>query len=725
MSREARSLSGVRARTFSGAAAMAVAVILSLPASVPMTGIPPESEPGTGTVTVYGRKGSFGAIASAAPSGQDLARHAVPGWGLPAGLQAGRVTVATDGTVLFAGIDHNANFAEPTSGEAAIGAYDPHTDRYVTIALHTSTGRHRVHNVLGQPAGPSIVDLEPVGDGRAVAFTARPAYVGQDLAANGAWPVFGVVSKVAGQWRVADGGSWTNQWTGAELRKTNPGVSERACPEHPDAPGFSDCRGLGEMATLPRSRDLIVAQSLSHRPPAGSSGTLVALRVTGPDPFGRFTTKVTAQYPYPAIKDPMTADPNDYLQVTPRSIEANPTSAYGNERFIVGFDVNSAGTTHAPPVVQEFRYDANASVIAPVSVPMIPGDMNKEETAFYGYGATLYDTSGNLWASRLNVLQAGKLAVYAGGPACPYDRKRPMSGYTSTGGALTVWGTACRPDYDILQAQRLLGSQGLAEDPVTGDIVSLSLTGMLMPIRAQGSGKQMTFRLGNLVDLGRKLLPTAEGGFADHRIGAIDAEHRLWIAALHAAPRKPEVKLDQWLYSVRVDELFDPPPIQIPAVPGVAITIQAEHTLTTTTTRRKGAWATVDIDSDAYFSICNDWPPTTGCGYDGSPGNGYALVDDTGFGHLNGAVEYRVSIPAAGRYRLGFRVSTFAVTKNARIRLTVDTMSYTTLVSTDGYYLNVWAPDLISLPAGVQTIRLDVPKDGGGWALNSFTLQRA
>jgi hypothetical protein len=716
----------VYARRFSGAAAIAVAAILGLPASVPFTAVPPAPGPDTATVTVYGRTGSFGAAIDSVPSGQDLARHPVPGWSFPAGLQAGRLAVAADGSVVFGGTEHHSTFGEPTSAEAALGTYDPHTNRYATVSLQTSTGRSRVHNVLGQPAAPSIVDVEPVGDGRAVAFTARPTYAGQDLAINGVWPVFGILTKSAGQWRVANGGGWANQWTGMELRRSDPNISASTCPEHPDAPGLSECRGLGEMATLPRSHDVIVAQYQSRPPPQGSSGALIALRITGPDPIGRFTVKVVAQYAYPAIKDPMTTAPNDYLQVAPRSIVANPASGHGDERFMVGFDVASAEADTVPPVVQEFRYDARAGTIAPVTVPMIPGDRTKYTKSFWGYGATLYDSTGNLWASRVHWLQAGPLAVYAGGPACPINPRRAMDSYTTTADGRTVWGTGCRPDYDILQAERLLGSQGLVEDPVTGDIVSLSLTGMLMPIRPQGSGKHMTFRLGNLIDLGRKLLPLSADGFDDHRMGAIDAKHRLWVSAIHSHTKRPEVKLDQWLYSVQVDDLFDPVPIRVPAVPGVGVTIQAERTLTTTTTHRPGASGTVVVDSDAYFGSCTDSPAPTGCSsYDNSPGNGFALIDNTGFGHLSGAIEYRLQVPAAGRYRVGYRATTFAVTKTAQIRLTADGNTYTTPVSTGGNWKTVWARDLITLPAGVQTIRLDTPTGGGGWALNSFTLQRA
>jgi hypothetical protein len=364
---------------------------------------------------------------------------------------------------------------------------------------------------------------------------------------------------------------------------------------------------------------------------------------------------------------------------------------------------------------------------------VIPGDRTTDRKAFFGYQATLYDAQGNLWATRINGLQGGQLAVYAnvdgvrgpGGPACPYDPARPMDSYVTSADGRTVWGSACRPDYDILQARPLLGSLGLAEDPSTGDVVSLTLAGALLPVRRAGSGRNLTFRIGNVVDLGGKLLPTAVGEVLAYQFGAVDARHRLWLVAAHSRPDAVGLALDQWLYSVDVGRLFEPTPVPIPGVPGRTTIVQAEHMLTGTTTQRPGRGATVDVDSDAYLAPCSNFHANLGCGYDGSPGDGFVLADDTGFGLLRGSVEYRIRVASAGNYRLAYRVATFAVTTGARIEVTVGGQTLVTPAHTDGSWNTIAEPRLLALPAGEHTVRISVPDGAGGWFLNWFSLQRA
>jgi hypothetical protein len=87
--------------------------LVALPALV-LAGVGPGSGQPAGrrigvvpnTVTAYGRDGTFGALGALGdqvPSGQRLARVAVPAFGLPPGWQAHVATVAADGTVLVAG----------------------------------------------------------------------------------------------------------------------------------------------------------------------------------------------------------------------------------------------------------------------------------------------------------------------------------------------------------------------------------------------------------------------------------------------------------------------------------------------------------------------------------------------------------------------------------------------------------------------------------------------
>jgi hypothetical protein len=358
-----------------------------------------------------------------------------------------------------------------------------------------------------------------------------------------------------------------------------------------------------------------------------------------------------------------------------------------------------------------------------VSAPLIPGD----GTPLNGYSATLFDSRGNLWVGRVNGLAGGKLALYAaGGTArapCRLEPGRPLDSYVTTAAGRTVWGRACPPDYDILQAQPHPAALGLVEDPQSHDVVALFFGGFLMAIRSSGSGSAMTFQIGNLVDLGRRLLPLGESDFPDHRLGAIDGQHRLWLSGMRGREHGVDVPLDQWLYSVRVPDLFDPEPVALPTTPGRTVTLQAEHT-TTTTSRRRDTSPTVEIDSDAYFGLCTDALPGVDCASDSTPGDGYALADDSRYGHLGGSVDYRVSVTRPGTYRVGYRVATFAVTTGARIQLTTGEHSYLTPVSTGGGWRTVWQEESITLPAGVHGLRLSVPTGGGGWYLNAVTLKR-
>lgn len=623
---------------------------------------------------MHGRAGSFGAMATetVTPSGQPVARVEVPGWGFPPGVQAYRTALAADGTLLIAGFSHTADLSAPTADRTVVAAYQPATGAFHTIGI----------GPVG-PDAPAVTGLQPVDGG--VAFTTHRA----DAAAPGARPGFGVLSTVGGRWRVA-----------------------------PTA-GAVDHDDLHDLARLPRSRDLILARYGR----TGSNGGLLAVRLTGPDRQGRFTVAVTGEYQIPVL---------DGERVAVRQVRADPTSRDGDERFAVGLDVYRGRGEFPHTVVQEFSYDAGSGAIRPVSAPIVPGDRTPEDTAFYASGTFLYDHLGNLWVARMDGFQGGRLAVYAAGAGrrrlergeCRHRPGWAPHRYRTAGNGQRVWGRTCRPDYDIVQADDVLTIEDLAQDPRTQAVLALSFGGTVLPIRASRAGDRLAFRTGTAVDLGRKLLPTVVGNVDDHRLGPVDAEGRMWMAAMHARPGEPGVRLDQWLYSVDVGDLLDPAPVRLPDTPGRSVTLQAERTRTSGTRTHPGRWAAVDVEAQAYVHTCVDWPSTTTCGYDGVAGNGFVLGDDSGFGVLGGAVEYEVDVPAAGRYQVSYRVATFAVTTRARIELSAGGRRYLDPVSTGGIWRTVRALDPVTLPAGRQTITLSVPEGGGGWYLNSLTFQR-
>jgi carbohydrate binding protein with CBM6 domain len=662
-----------------------------------------------GTVTVHGRPGSFGSLGETLPSGQSLVQRAVAGWGFPAGIAPGVTAVAGDGTVFVAGRDQHAGTGPATSPAVTIGVYEHGAFR--AIRLSTTAGRQEVVSADGRPLAPSVADLEPVAGGHTVAFTLGASYEGHDLAAAGAWPVLGVLTKVDGEWAVA------GQWSGEQLRGSAPPHSEQACPELAGATGHSDCRGLGELVSLPRSGHLIVAQA----------GALMAVRLAGPDLDGRYAAVVTGHYRYPEVENPQTGDNVDLLL---RDLHADPTSEPGDERFVVVLQDRADKEIERPLAIQEFRYDADTGTIGPVSAPTIPGDQTPEDGPLYGYSAAVYDRAGNLWAARHWWLAGGKLAVYRkagggrrlGGPECPFDPAAPVSGHLTTAGGQTVWGRPCRPDYDLFQAKDLPAIFGLMVDPAGDGVVALTLGGVLLPVRISDQDG-LHFEIGNMVDTAPRLLPSASGG-ALQQVGAFDANGHLWFAAAPGQPR-PGTAVDHWLYEVDAGDLFSPPPVALPDIPGHVATVPAGHTVTIGTLEIEGSWATVDVNSQAYVRSCADADTSVGCGHDSVPGNGFVLSHRSGFGHLGGDVDYQVEVPVAGRYRVAYRVSTFEVTTEAEITLSAAGQTYATAVATEGHWRTVYQAELVDLPAGVSTIRLSATQGHGGWYLSWFSLQRA
>jgi hypothetical protein len=646
--------------------------LVSRPESAP----PPAKAPVFATVTLHGSEGTFGSFGPTTPSGQPVGHAAVPGWDFAPGVQAARSVLAADGSVLVAGAAHNVDYSAPTADRVTVAAYRPDANAFTTVQI----------GPVG-PGAPSVADLAPVDAG--VAFVTRPARG----AASGQWPAFGLLTTVEGQWRAAP-------------------VS--------GAPSGADFNGL---ATLPRSRHVLVARVGSK---GEANGGLLALRLAGPDREGRFTAEVTATYPYPRIADG---------QVAIREVRVDPTSRDGDERFAVGLDVDRGEKDFPRQLVQEFRYDAAARRIAPVSAPVIPGDRNGDQGigAFFNYTSFLYDHAGNLWVSRSDEFSGGPLAIYTAGVGrrrlasgdCRFQPDQPLDRLRAVAGGASVWGRACPPDYDILQPRHLAAIVGLAQDPASKDIAALAFRGTVLAVRAVPSGAGLAFQVGNPVDLGRKLLPVAQDDLALHLLGPVDGAHRAWIAGMHSARTGAGMHRDQWLYSVDLADLFDPAPVTLSDTPGRSVTIQAERSSTVTTTLRDGNRAgDQEVVSDLTVQDCSATVGGTNCGFDQTPGDGFVIADETRYGRLRGDVDYRVQVPTAGEYRVSYRAATFPVTKGARIALSAGGRTDSQAVNTGGRWQTVTVSKPIALPAGPQTIRLSVPEGGAGWFLNSFTLQR-
>jgi hypothetical protein len=699
----------------------------------------------TEAVAIHGRDGSFGTdlLGPATPSGHPLATRAVPGWGWPAGHRGIFNAVTADGTLVVAGA--NTDIADDM---VVAGVYDPKASQWSTVKAKTSKGFEAIAPIVenGQTfhAGAEAWDVQVLADGNTVAFTnifgvPAPAYLDRSrIPAEGVWPSFGILAKRDGRWQVV------NQWSAAQLAQSNPDstVDEQACAPYRNLPdGTSLCGGPNEMALLPRSHDLIVA--LYAGDGRRTSGGLMALRVTGPDAGGQYATRIVGYYPYPEVKDINPPNPNrpGNLGIAVKTVETDPTSPPGDERFSVVADIwhadDDGDPTTIPPgldpsVTQEFSYNASTGEIRPVSAPFIAGPATNG-TGFRGVHGGIYDYQGNLWSSSAGLLVwstvDGKRRL--GGPACPFDinqwNSRPES-YTSTGGGQTVWGQTCPADYDLLQGRDVGGNAlfptflQLAEEPISKTIVGIDTwaTGNVIAVRHSGAGRDKTFRVGTLVDTGRNLLPRQ--GAPEQRPPTFDRTGRMWVTFNIWPPSAGYSQpIDHWVASVDLAQLLGPVPLPLPRSATSRIVVQAEYTATTGTQRRPPRPdGTIPIDAVAHMLTCQG-----ACANDGIAGEGFMLGDDSGRGYSEGAVEYTVWAPTAGTYDVAYQVRGVAdsIDPNPAIRLTVGSTTQTTSVNTGGGWQPVAGPR-VQLAAGLNTLHLSASAGGGNWYLNWFTLTR-
>jgi hypothetical protein len=525
-------------------------------------------------VTWHGAGGTFGGLdvpGARTPSGHTVAtRDASALGGTPFRWPAGRSGVfnarTADGTLILAGDNQNGTFAVPTADDMVLGSYQPRTSQWSTINLRTCTadstrprceadGATTLPRPPGgtTPAGTSVADVETIDGGRAVAFTAvngyPPAYDWRP-ATNGIWPTFGIVSQVDGQWKVASGPWGANQWTGGQLAGTNDAVGRLACPTDPGkypSGGESICQGANELAELPASGDIIVAQYLG----TGTSGALMALHYEGPFEGGRYDVSIKGYYKYPTIPNHQTADPDDTIAATAKEVYVDPTGTEGDERFSLAFDLYPAGET--PNVIQEFTYDSGTGEIRPATAPILHRNEAAPGQPLQQLGTAHYDRDGNLWAG------SDHLVVYAkgtGSRSCGFVPGKALGDYTTQVGDTTYWGQTCEPDHEIAEARTVAGGfpGQITHDPYSRTVVFLgSWTPGVVPIRYAGTGTGLTVTVGQIADTGAGRL---QGGI-DQRPPVFDRTGRMWWTRKNMPPEGgPTVSAPHWVAALDVNQLF-------------------------------------------------------------------------------------------------------------------------------------------------------------------------
>ena len=544
-------------------------------------------------MTWHGELGTHfptGEVRSTTSSGQLLATRNWVNKDTPWAWTKGRGGIfnamTNDGTLIVGGGSAVPNAYVITGNDMIAGAYNPRTGVWQRIPIKTDKGSLVVpESEPGRYGGSSIVDVEALEGGEAVAFTATSgyplAYLGRPPPAEGIWPAFGIITKDAttGEWRVASGvdstgAAWTNQWTGGQLGVTNGAVSRAACPLNPTSylgeyANESACRGLNELAQFPDSKHVIIAQ-ITNSAQAGTPpvlGLMALEYLKSATTPGRYTVSVKKWYQFPAIPDWSTwteanpGTPTTYMEVQPKEVQTDPKGLKGDERFSLAFDVYPQNRSRFLNVIMEFSYNSNTGEITPKSAPLFPGARNTttqlcdarnsaaQEAPCGGYGTAAYDNQGNLWANgdRLGVYTKAERS-WTGN--CAYDSAVPNLGMYTTQDTVSktkVWGRKCQPTFDIDGVNAFSDGIGLqlGPDPSSNTMVLSNTSGgkYLIPIRWTGSIRaDMTFTVGNTLssDVGTLSWPVdvypkwqtpgsfVDLGYQDARPGKFDKLGTFW-----------------------------------------------------------------------------------------------------------------------------------------------------------------------------------------------------
>lgn len=522
-----------RALSAASAASGAVPLVDLVDAAEAAVGATRGPAQGSGSpVTVFGRSGSFGALADAAG---EPAVTVVPvdSWDVLPGQALYFSAVDARGRVVLANEPQTDNQTRPTATTMAISVFDPSTLEYSNVLLPTSAGQTSAVALDGSGTGGADVgDIELIGgpgDQRLAVVSSSP-YNGWDPIRSGVFPTFALLDDVSGVWKPS-----AQQFTGAQLRSSSRFGQTVCGRELPTARlRVADCGGFAEIDALPASGDLVATRYLGN-PLGGQPNGGVA--VLGPSGV------VLASLDYPDV-----VVGGSRLRVHPREVDVDPTSRAGDERFLVIFDVEAGDGTPPPFVAQEFGYDAAASLIRPVSAPFTTG-ATLDGTPV-GVETASYDHDGNLWIAeaRSNTLAGGRLVRYGRD-----DGRLRLSGTCGVGpdGITARWGTACEPDAatDVTTHHGLVRS--LTEDRLRRRMIAVTTDGTVAVVSPGASRAVLRLPLDRLVDRDRYWIGPRKGSIDEQGSALWVPIQQLQSPDVCPSGSCPPAPLDQWL--VRLD----------------------------------------------------------------------------------------------------------------------------------------------------------------------------
>ncbi len=489
-------------------------------------------------VRVFGAAGSFTGLAglSHLPSGHRVATVTVPSWRFGPGQAAFECAVAKDGSVIMGTTPFTDDQLRPTAADMEIGVLDADGPSFTSVVIPSTTGRTLLPGIgasgLGGADVSGVVALPESATPR-VLFVSTAPYHGWDAGAYGELPSIGELALSTSGWRYDPEVSWTADALAARCPAP---IAATAFPSRGVGP--RDNRGTTAAAVLPRSGHVIVAQYFGSD--GGRSGGLLAL--------DRDVNRVRGAWDNPAVL--VFGQP---VLCHPRQLAADPSSAAGDERFVVIFDTFDAAGRVVPFPIQEFSYRAETGTIRPVSTAVRAAqDGTRLELAVFLADGTLV-----VARTKPDGLSAATVVVYR-----KHRGERSLGRYppADTGGDLD-WGRTCQPDTAIAGTDRGGLVRSLSVDPQTGRVFLAGLNGLLQTVEPPADRASGQWRAAVPVDLALDLLRTPQHYPIGIRQGAVDERRRLlWLPCnqltlgLTPWPVTP-FALDQWIFAIAIDAI--------------------------------------------------------------------------------------------------------------------------------------------------------------------------
>ena len=411
------------------------------------------SLPAHSQVTIFGEDGTFGALGDVTPSGQPLAKVAIPNWEIDPGLTYFFPAVTSDGTIFIANMVQTDNQYLRSSCSTVITCFNPDqplcydsetgTSGYFSnIRIPTSEGQFwspdgseaYCHTLAPFEAfGADVSDVQTIVDpvlGERVFFNSA---TGSRTSGPMSFPALGSIHKTANGWELdlnslrqpIDLYAQNQVVCDAPLDFTDLCLTDADCGgttcDHSELVfGYGKCvifcasdldctmghvcedskcrsptcAAMNETAVLPRSNRIVATHY---------SGRLSVMDASG---------NVLAGYKVEPDADP--CNTGTTMTAAPRSVAADPAGEIGDERFMVDFDSSNAQMGH---VAQEYSYDEIQRTITPVSArfyPDTPSYFHSPSCSddFTNGIQSAYDQDGNLWVGTERGLAAGRMHIY-------------------------------------------------------------------------------------------------------------------------------------------------------------------------------------------------------------------------------------------------------------------------------------------------------------------------